>query len=851
MFYKPDTTYEHLILKQDRFKKKFDLFLISAMKLLRSAFTISFPVAVMLMISVHAEAQEKDDVIVISTDVISPDDSLLIDRLIYTAQQFLITGQLDSAAFYTDRAINISRNLNYRQGKTTAYLLKAEIETRKQAFPLALRNYFSAVRELEWLGDSIGIANINTEIGKLYLNAGLYRKAIEYLRRSESIYNNSGMQDDLVAVKYSIASANLDIGQYDQALEEYLDLLKYYEEKDEISRVLRTLSNIILCYHKLHEYDLSMEYSRKALSVYENTSDNPGRLIALNNIGYNYKYLEDYDKSIQYFKDALDLMEKMPAADEFTKVITLINIAVVYQNTGDFENALEYLQQAIKLLEKKNDKPELANTYDLLSNVYFLSGDHHNALIYNENAIRLARETGDKIRLSKAYLTLSKIRTALYEYEEALQYYQQYLVLRDSLIMEERAVKRNYMMQELYVEQTTRDLEMIVAQDEIDDQAKRVLVLDTMQKRQQIELLHKTTELQEAALENQQLELDRQNQEKMLIEAERDALKKDKEIWGLKATELAQRDSIERIEHRQQLTVKENELLKKDNIIQEQAIKRISVRNKFLIGIVLLSMALLYLIYRSLRFTKKTNRQLTDQRNKIQQQKEAIQSQYKVIEKERAKSDKLLLNILPEETAAELKEKGMATPKHYEMVSVLFTDFVGFTKISENLSPQDIVKELDRYFLAFDRISDRHNMEKIKTIGDAYMSAGGIPVSNNSNPVDAVLAALEIKEYMDKMEAEKEAKGKKFWEVRIGIHTGPVVAGVVGKNKFAYDIWGDAVNTASRMESSGEPGRINISGTTFELVKDHFKCTYRGKISAKNKGEIDMYFVEGRRRKGV
>ncbi len=422
MFYKPDTTYEHLILKQDRFKKKFDLFLIFAMKLLRSAFTISFPVAVMLMISVHTEAQEKDDVIVISTDVISPDDSLLIDRLIYTAQQFLITGQLDSAAFYTDRAINISRNLNYRQGKTTAYLLKAEVETRKQAFPLALRNYFSAVRELEWLGDSIGIANINTEIGKLYLNAGLYRKAIEYLRRSESIYNNSGMQADLVAVKYSIASANLDLGQYDQALEEYLDLLKYYEEKDEISRVLRTLSNIILCYHKLHEYDLSMEYNRKALSIYENTSDNPGRLIALNNIGYNYKYLEDHDKSIQYFKEALDLMEKMPATDEFTKVITLINIAVVYQNTGDFENAVEYLQQAIKLLEKKNDKPELANTCDLLSNVYFLSGDYHNSLIYNENAIRLARETGDKMRLSNAYLTLSKIRTALYEYEEALQF---------------------------------------------------------------------------------------------------------------------------------------------------------------------------------------------------------------------------------------------------------------------------------------------------------------------------------------------------------------------------------------------------------------------------------------------
>jgi class 3 adenylate cyclase len=214
------------------------------------------------------------------------------------------------------------------------------------------------------------------------------------------------------------------------------------------------------------------------------------------------------------------------------------------------------------------------------------------------------------------------------------------------------------------------------------------------------------------------------------------------------------------------------------------------------------------------------------------------------VNRQKEQIEQLLLNILPEQTAQELKEKGTATPKHYESVTVMFTDFKNFTKIAERLSPSNLVEELNRCFMAFDEIIERHNLEKIKTIGDAYMCAGGIPTANATNARDAVLAGLEIQAFMQTMKAEKEAKGEPCWELRIGIHTGPVVAGVVGKKKFAYDIWGDTVNIASRMETSGEPGKVNISGATYELVKDQFTCTHRGKISAKNKGEVDMYFVE-------
>ncbi|MCB1175968.1 MAG: hypothetical protein KDK36_00180 [Leptospiraceae bacterium] len=222
-----------------------------------------------------------------------------------------------------------------------------------------------------------------------------------------------------------------------------------------------------------------------------------------------------------------------------------------------------------------------------------------------------------------------------------------------------------------------------------------------------------------------------------------------------------------------------------------------------------------------------------------------VKERTKDLEASQKKSDELLLNILPSEIANELKINGLVEPKEYELVTVLFTDFKGFTLAAEKMPPDKLVDELDNCFRQFDEITMRNNLEKIKTIGDAFMCAGGIPMSNTTNPIDAVMAALEIKELMDKLRKEKESKGEPFWEIRIGLHTGPIVAGVVGMKKFAYDIWGDTVNTASRMESSGEPGKVNISVDTYDHVKDFFDCEYRGKIPAKNKGTIDMYFVHG------
>jgi len=218
---------------------------------------------------------------------------------------------------------------------------------------------------------------------------------------------------------------------------------------------------------------------------------------------------------------------------------------------------------------------------------------------------------------------------------------------------------------------------------------------------------------------------------------------------------------------------------------------------------------------------------------------------YSQLHAERRKSEELLLNTLPRKIADELKQTGKVKPVYYQSASILFTDFKDFTKLAEQLTPEELVEELDYCFSSFDMIIEAHNLEKLKTIGDSYMCVGGIPTPNRTHAIDAVLAALQIQAFMGWRRQEKIQNNQPYWKIRIGIHSGPLLAGVIGKKKFTYDVWGDAVNIASRMESSSLPGASNISQSTFELVKDFFDCEYRGKIAVKNKGDVDMYFVNG------
>ena len=238
---------------------------------------------------------------------------------------------------------------------------------------------------------------------------------------------------------------------------------------------------------------------------------------------------------------------------------------------------------------------------------------------------------------------------------------------------------------------------------------------------------------------------------------------------------------------------------------------------------------------------KEYNEQLEE---KVRLRTKEIEKQKEIIEAAKLQSDSLLLNILPGEIADELKKFGKSYARKHDQVSVLFADIKGFTSIAEKLTPVKLVTQLDEVFGAFDNIIAKHGMEKIKTIGDAYMCACGLPLADNENAIKSVNAALDMQQFIRGFGEANKIQNLPVFEIRIGIHTGPLVAGVVGLKKFAYDIWGDAVNLASQMEQHSEPGKVNISGETYSLVKNSFNCTYRGKIETKSKGEVDMYFVD-------
>lgn len=267
----------------------------------------------------------------------------------------------------------------------------------------------------------------------------------------------------------------------------------------------------------------------------------------------------------------------------------------------------------------------------------------------------------------------------------------------------------------------------------------------------------------------------------------------------------------------------EIELLNRENELKASQIERSRILRNFLIAAALFLLIIVGGIAYQYWFAQKANKIITEERNR---------------------SDELLLNILPAETAEELKAYGAVKAKKYDFVSVLFTDFKAFTKQVENIPPEELVKSIDYYFKGFDEIFEKHNLEKIKTIGDSYMCVGGIPGENKSNPEDAIKAGLGIIRFVDQLKIEKP-QGIQLFNVRIGISSGPVISGVVGKTKFQYDIWGDTVNLASRMETSSEDGKVNISEFTYDHVKDKFDFDFRGNIEVKNRGRVKMYYVKG------
>ena len=586
----------------------------------------------------------------------------------------------------------------------------------------------------------------------------------------------------------------------------------------------------------------AIEIAHQAKELADKIDFKQGAAYALKNVGLGYYFQGKYAETMDYWEQSLKIFEELN--DDVGIANLLGNIAAVYANRGDDARSLEYLLRALKIAEKKNDTLRIVTVNNNIASIYFNkpdSSDKAKALNYLMTALSLNEAIGNKQafgivseNIGEIYLEMNQLDKAQSFFERAIQ------SLGDTLANSATAyngigkiyLKKgdynqalNYHNKALniaekgnsprYIEQTLRDIANLYVKQK--DFATALNYYDRA--RLIAEELKAVPDLKDIY---SGMAISYANTKDF-----KNAFKYQELFGNIKDTlyTIDREKKIGNLQFEFDLEKKQNEinLLTKDKDLQIAKTQRQKfAKNAFLIGLVL-TFIIAALIYRSYRDKVKTHMLVDRQKNEIEH---------------------LLLNVLPKEVAKELQLTGRATPRHYKSVAVMFTDFRGFTLLTDHMSPDELVAELDACFNVFDEIIAKHKLEKIKTIGDSYMCAGGIPVEDDMYVLKIVKAGLEIQQYIADNNERRLEKGLEPWYLRIGIHVGPVVAGVVGKMKYAYDIWGSTVNIASRMESNGEPGKVNISSATYELIKDYYECTHRGKISAKNVGEIDMYFIE-------
>jgi adenylate cyclase len=608
--------------------------------------------------------------------------------------------------------------------------------------------------------------------------------------------------DDSVKVKNLITIANKSVSTDPEATIRYGLEAKALAEKLDYRRGLGySLKSIGLGYYVQAKWVDVLVYWQQSLQTFEQISEKTGIANMSSNLGAVHFSQGDDNKAIEYFLQSLKVSEEI--GDKLRIATALQNIGAVYSNKDQTRDmALQYYHRALPLSMELSDYEAIGTVAVNMGEIFMARNNYDSALYYFNTSLDAYKKAGS-VKVSYTLHNIGSVYAQLGDFEKAIN------VQKEAYSRAENLDARLEMTQSLVGLADT-----YLAQGDLKSAIEAFLKAQEIGEKIKVNNELKATYKGLAGAYARTSDFSKAYHYQSLYSSIKDS------IYNFEMDKKIQSLTLNYEIEKKQGNI---DLLTKDIALQELSLQRqkIAIYAAGSTGFLLLLMAIgLFNRYKYVRKTKK------------------------IIEDEKDRSEKLLLNILPLETAQELKEKGSATPKHYDLVSVLFTDFKGFTTIAEKLTANELLEELNYCFFEFDKIIDKNNLEKIKTIGDAYMCAGGIPVANKTNPVDIVRAGLEIKAFMDNLRIEREKQGKDYWELRIGIHTGGVVAGVVGKNKFAYDIWGDAVNTASRMESSGIPGQVNISGTTYELVKDHFICTHRGKILAKNKGEIDMYIVE-------
>ena len=511
--------------------------------------------------------------------------------------------------------------------------------------------------------------------------------------------------------------------------------------------------------------------------------------------GYHLQSLGNYTEALQAFFKSKE--QAGLAKDALGEAAVLISIADTYSEMGSSKNAKSYYKRGLKEVRAINDSMVLATTLLNAGDEYLKTKQYDSALVYFEESgiifdklnvpIGLAYNYGNS---GMVYAEQGKDELAEKKISEAIEILQE---LEDYAPI---SVYLNY-MSDIYFRKNNLEKAFAYAEQSLDLAERFNLKKEISEAHLQLSELSKIKGDYKNAYENYE-------------------------------NYVLFRDSINNLE-----TVQEMARLRTDyEISQKQVQLDLLEQQRKTQQAVLTGIAIVLLLIGILAIG-------LFRRNKFISRTKAI------IEKEKNRSEKLLLNILPKDTAIELRDSGKVVAKRFDSVSVLFGDFVGFTSYSERLSPEEVVDSVDFYFSKFDEIVEKYGLEKIKTLGDCYMCAGGLPFPAKDHAQRILMAAFEMTEFVRSSKARSEIEYKELnFDLKIGINSGPVVAGVVGTKKFAYDIWGDTVNIASRMESHSEPGKINVSENTCKLISDDFECEYRGEFEVKNKGLMKMYFVK-------
>jgi len=571
------------------------------------------------------------------------------------------------------------------------------------------------------------------------------------------------------------------------------------------SNAVRLYNRIALEYLHINPSE-GIKYAAKELLVAQKMGWRSAEAQAYNVSGVNHLNRADYPQALD------DFFKSQVAYDEVHDTLNLGlvagNIGNVYLAVKDFSKAENYYLKELQIAQWQNERKQMVYSFGNLANTYSSQGKNHEAADFYAKALKEAETIDDKWMLMSATANMGSSYSSLAQYNEALVYHYRSLRLAQSIDDKQTTALAMGNIGESYYliakDSSKVQADSLVPASKAENLDRGITYLSqSLQQCRTAQLMDAIPEFAQYLSEAYVLKGDY----KAALAAFREYSNAKDSVFNI-----ANNEKIANLETKRVLDLKDKDI----KIAQLEVAKKRNERAYFIAGIALL-LLVLGVLWRSFKRQQVSNQ---------------------LISSEKKRSDDLLLNILPSEVAEELKTTGKAHARQFDHVTVLFTDFVNFTGIAENLSPHDLVMELNDCFTAFDAIIEKYGLEKIKTVGDAYIAVCGLPLEDPQHGIKCVQAALEIRTFV-----QGRIRDYKSFQIRIGINSGPVVAGIVGIKKFAYDIWGDTVNTAARMEHHSEPGRINISQSTYDLVKDHFPCLFRGYVAAKNKGEIAMYFV--------